>query len=472
MLYTGQMQYQDFFTDLGSGATPIMGVVAADFSNWLAGQTEFVQQFIRSQGFLPKKHAIVVPKTTGAPDFVLWCFEPLEDFWQIAHLAVSLPAGQYALSEALLQSNARPRLDQLCLAWALAQYEFNRYKTKATPKPARQLVWPQAVNQADVLHCLDAAYMVRDLVNTPAEDLSPAMFVQHASKALHDLPVTTQVFEGEELKEMFPMVYAVGRAAHSTPRVMHVRWGNPSHPKLALVGKGVCYDTGGLSLKSSANMFPMKKDMGGAAHALALAKLIMLHNLPLHIDLVLPLAENNIGSYSYRPSDVLTARNGTTVEITNTDAEGRLLLADALSFAQEQQPDLLIDFATLTGAGRVALGPDVPGFFANKSKFISEIMTISEKENDLSWPLPLVAQYRHYLDSHVADISNANTKHAYGGAITAALFLQHFVDEGMPWVHFDLMSANMHSLPGRPEGGDMQGLRAMLVWLKSHFELG
>ena len=312
-------------------------------------------------------------------------------------------------------------------------------------------------------------YRVRDLVNTPAEDMMP----EHLSDAVKTMAgefnaKVAEIVGDALLKKNFPAIHAVGRAASHAPRLIDLRWGKSNHPKLTLVGKGVCFDSGGLDLKPASGMRLMKKDMGGAAHAIGLAHMIMSAGLPVRLRMLVPAVENAVSGNAYRPGDVVTSRKGLSIEIDNTDAEGRVILCDALTEAAAETPDLVIDFATLTGAARVALGTDLPAMFCNHDQVAQGLADSAASVHDPVWRLPLYRPYRELIDSPIADIVNSGGP--YGGAITAALFLQDFVPAATPWVHFDLMAWNLRSRPGRPEGGEAMGLRAILDYLRVRYE--
>lgn len=365
-----------------------------------------------------------------------------------------LPEGVYVFDEHL---QAKEKV-----AWSLAQYQFDRYK-EVTLKP-RVLVLSKA-DEIDVLPEAEAIFMVRDLINTPTNDMGPDVL----SDVLETLAKTHgALFEqwvGDELlHHNFPAIHAVGRGAHVAPRLLSLTWGKKSDPMVVLVGKGVCFDSGGLDIKPASGMRFMKKDMGGAAHVIGLAALIMTHRLPIHLKVLIPAVENAIDGLSYRPGDVLTMRNGLTVEVQNTDAEGRLVLADALVKASEENPELIIDFATLTGAARVALGPDVPVFFSNDDTLSEALLAAGFEVDEPVWRLPLHKPYEAFFKSVVADFANGSEL-PYGGAIVAALFLNHFVKCDIPWIHLDIMAWNIASKPTQPEGGEAMGLRAVARYL-------
>ena len=388
--------------------------------------------------------------------------------WTLGDLAQSLPAQKYALADDLSADEAT----KLCLGWTLGQYRFTRYKrTDANALP--ELDFPDNVDQHYITAAAESTYLVRDLINTPALDMHPEALAAEAQKVAERFNAKCSITASEALADAnYPMIYGVGRAnGHDNaqaPRLVDIRWGKPNAPKVTLVGKGVCFDTGGLNMKSSAGMKLMKKDMGGAAQVLGLAQMIMQLNLPVHLRVLIPAVENSISASATRPSDVLMSRQGTTVEIGNTDAEGRLVLADALTEASSEQPDLLIDCATLTGAARVAVGAELAALFCNDDEIAEALIACGERQDDPLWRLPLHEPYRNMLDSRVADIHNISNA-PYGGAITAALFLREFTAGQSPWIHIDFMAFNMRSRPGRPEGGDAMGMRALFALIKERF---
>ena len=356
---------------------------------------------------------------------------------------------------------------RLLLGWGLGAYRFVRYKPADRPA-ARLLIDPE---DEPVLDEVEAVALCRDLVNTPAGDLLPHD-LEHEARALASAcDMQVAVTTGADLlRENFRVIHAVGRASASEPRLIDLRWGDPAHPRVTLVGKGVCFDSGGLDLKSATGMRWMKKDMGGAAHVLGLARLIATRRLPVALRVLVPAVENAVSSNAYRPGDVLRAYDGTTIEVDNTDAEGRLILCDALALAREEEPQLLVDFATLTGAARVALGTELPAMFATHDAVAHGIFDAGQRCEDPVWRMPLHAPYRNLLDSEVADIVNAPAV-PQGGAITAALFLERFVGD-TPWVHFDIMAWNQRARPGHPVGGEAMGLRALYGYLADRYGPG
>ncbi|BCA94210.1 cytosol aminopeptidase [Legionella antarctica] len=372
----------------------------------------------------------------------------------LANAALSLPPGSYQLQDKLTQEGA--------VAWGLAQYRFVTYK-KYDLQP--RLLVVNGEELPNLIALTQSIYLVRDLINTPASDMGPKQMAETVEQLAKTYKAQFKQWIGNELLiDNFPAIHAVGRASASAPRLLSLTWGDERHPRITLVGKGVCFDSGGLDIKPSSGMRLMKKDMGGAAHVIGLAQWIMMRRLPIRLQVLIPAVENSIGPDSFRPGDVLKMRNGLTVEIDNTDAEGRLVLADALVNACEDHPDLIIDFATLTGAARVALGTEIAAVFSNNDQVAAELTAASSRAGDPIWRLPLFAAYEDLLSSNVADLANSSTS-AYGGAITAGLFLQRFVTPATPWVHFDVMAWNTSSKPGKPEGGEAMALRAVTEYL-------
>ncbi len=382
--------------------------------------------------------------------------------WCMAKLAEVLPEGTYRRAD----GQPGPALH----GWQTAQYRFERYKKPEQPVGPRILLTKEAGRIEGAIAEAKAVCLVRDLVNTPAEDMGPADLEDQVEKLakLHSAKVS--VTRGDALERDYPMVHAVGRAAARShaPRHIHLTWGKESDPVLAIVGKGVCFDSGGLDVKSSAGMLLMKKDMGGAAHAIALSGLIMGAKLPVRLHLLVPAVENAISCNSFRPGDVLKTRKGLTVEIGNTDAEGRLILGDALTRASEEKPDLVIDFATLTGAARVALGPDYPALMTRRDETAQALIEAGKANDDEPWRLPLPEAYREWLNSDIADTNNAHAN-SFAGASVAGLFLDKFVGEGIDWAHFDTFAWRPMPKPGRPKGGDAYGLRAAWHMLKARY---
>jgi leucyl aminopeptidase len=382
--------------------------------------------------------------------------------WCMARLAEALPAGTYRLAG----QQAGPALH----GWQLAQYRYDRYRRDDSPEGPRVLLTGDVARIGDATAEADAVSLVRDLVNAPAEDMGPAALEEQTEQLAKAHGALLKTTRGDALEQDYPMVHAVGRAAarHHAPRLMHLVWGQEEHPVLAIVGKGVCFDSGGLDIKPASGMLLMKKDMGGAAHALALAGMVMRSRLPVRLHLLIPAVENAISGNAFRPSDVLRSRQGLTVEIGNTDAEGRLILADALTRACEEKPDLLIDFATLTGAARVALGPDLPALMTRSDDTAKALADAGLATDDPVWRLPLYKPYAEWLKSPIADLNNA-PGNAYAGASVAGLFLDRFVTENTDWAHFDTFAWRPEAKPGRPKGGDALGLRAAWHMLRGRY---
>lgn len=387
--------------------------------------------------------------------------------WCMAKLAEELPAGTYRR----VGGEPGPALH----GWQTAQYRFDRYRAKSDEKRAerggpRILLTGEPNRIAPALAEARAVALVRDLVNTPAEDMGPAALEAEAERIAKAHGAKVSITRGDALEREFPMVHAVGRAAarQHAPRMIQLEWGKAKSPRLAIVGKGVSFDTGGLDIKPASGMALMKKDMGGAAHALALADLVIGAGLEVHLTCLVPAAENAISGNSFRPGDVLKSRKGISVEIGNTDAEGRLILADALALASEQKPDLVIDFATLTGAARVALGPDLPALFARDDEIADALIAAGREYDDEVWRLPLHEPYGEWLKSPIADTNNAHGN-AFAGASVAALFLDKFVGEDIVWAHLDTFAWRPAARPGRPKGGEALGLRAAFHMLRARY---
>ncbi|MEL6139108.1 MAG: leucyl aminopeptidase family protein [Cyanobacteria bacterium J06628_6] len=409
----------------------------------------------------PGTHCLI-PGSDGALQKVLVGKPDPVDTWTLGKLSRALPVGAYNLADEFEGEIAT----KLCLGWQLGQYRFSRYKqSKDSPLPT--LSCPDNADSTYVQAATEATTLVRDLINTPANDMGPADLEATVRQLANTYSAELTVITGEDLlSQNYPMIHAVGRASNRPPRLIDLRWGDPSHPIVTLVGKGVCFDSGGLNLKPAKGMKMMKKDMGGAAQTIGLAQLIMQMQLPVRLRLMVGAVENSVSSNATRPLDVIPSRKGITVEIGNTDAEGRLVLADALWEAASESPQLLIDCATLTGAARVAVGTELPAVFCNDDATAQALIEAGGRVDDPVWQLPLYEPYRGMLDSSVADLNNISNA-PYGGAITAALFLQTFTQPNTPWIHVDLMAYNLRSLPGRPEGGDAMGMRALFELIRT-----
>ena len=442
-----------------SGAHPLHVVDKAGFAAWRDAQAPAVQAWLSAQRFdgssgTAQSWADGEGAIAGA---VLGIGDAL-DAYSYAHAPLALPAGDWQLVGEL-NDDARQALH---LGWGLGCYRFDRYK-KNTRAPARLV----DTFDAETLDVLAACVRVRDLVNTPTEHMGPGDLEALARDlaATHGASIT--VIAGDDLlAQNYPAIHAVGRASHRAPRIIELSWGDASHPHVAICGKGVCFDTGGLDLKTAVGMRNMKKDMGGAAHALALAELVMARKLPLRLTVLVPAVENAVGPDAFRPGEVVATRTGVSVEIDNTDAEGRMVLCDALARACELKPDLLLDFATLTGAARVALGPDLPVLYANDEALANDWLEAGNTARDPLWRMPLWRPYLRYLTSGIADLANGSAS-TMAGSITAALFLERFVTEGQRWAHVDVYSWNDSDRAGKPAGGEAQGLRACYAMLKA-----
>jgi len=449
--------------DRGQSAHAITLLTADGFDGWLSRQPAATRVLAAAQRFTAKPNShILVPQDDGIA-VVAGVADPAAP-WALAKLAETLPEGSYRLDGAEVGANA--------LGWLLGQYRFTRYR-KAEDAGPRVLLTRDVAHRDEMLRIAAATALVRDLVNTGAGDLGPAELEAQAEALAQAHGATVTVTAGETLARDYPMIHAVGQAAtrDRAPRLIELAWGNPAHPRIAIVGKGVCFDTGGLDIKPSAGMRLMKKDMGGAAHALALAGLVMAARLPVRLHLLIPAVENAVSGASFRPGDVLRTRKGLTVENTNTDAEGRLILGDALTRAGEEKPELILDFATLTGAARVALGPDLPPLFTDDEALAAELLAAGVAEDDPVWRLPLWDGYDDMLKSDIADMVNAPDG-GFAGAITAALFLRRFVPRDTAWAHLDVFAWRPSGKPGRPKGGDAYALRAAYRMLKGRYSGG
>ncbi|WP_310476148.1 leucyl aminopeptidase family protein [Sandarakinorhabdus sp.] len=445
----------------GQAATALTPVTKAGLDGWLGAQSERVRVSVAAQDFKAAADSVVILPGDGAADWsvAVGVAEAAQlGPWALAAAAARLPAGRYALSGDLGQAG---------LGWCLAQHRFGRYR-RLEPKGARVLTTTSLGAISAAASEAEAVALVRDLIDTPASDLGPAELAKAVIDALGPL-AEVRVITGEALIDQnFPAIHAVGRAASQAPRLIEAVWGDAAHPVVAIIGKGITFDSGGLNIKPGSGMALMKKDMGGAAHALALAKLVIQANLRVRLHLIIPAAENAISGNAMRPGDIIATRAGKTVEITNTDAEGRLVLCDAIALAAEKNPALILDFATLTGAARVALGPHLPALFANDDALASELIAAGAAVGDPAWRLPLWAPYDDMLKSSLADMVNS-ADGGFAGAITAALFLEKFVPAGVPWAHFDTFAWNNAARPGRPKGGEALGLRASWALLRSRF---
>ena len=439
-------------------AAPILATDAKRMPKLLASLTPAERRWAEAHGFDGSPHSsCALPDAKGQVARVLVGVRDADDPWALASLPMKLPRGRYELGRGSVNLPA----DKAAFAWDLGSYQFTRYRKGKRKAADLQLNASAAVRES--LEMAQAVRLVRDLVNTPAEDMGPGHLSDVVREQAELFGAEFDEWIGDELlAQNFPAIHAVGRAAAREPRLLEVNWGNERHPRVSIVGKGVCFDTGGLDIKGAEGMRLMKKDMGGAAHAIALARLVMQRELPVRLQLLVPTVENAISGNAFRPGDILRTRKGLTVEIGNTDAEGRLILCDALTYAVESKPKTLIDFATLTGAARVALGPELPVMYANDEILAARLLAASDEVDDPMWRLPLWRNYRRLFDTDVADINNSG-RGGFAGSIVAALFLDYFVPDNIAWAHFDTYAWNDVSRPGRPQGGEAQGLRAALA---------
>ncbi|MFZ0218795.1 MAG: leucyl aminopeptidase family protein [Candidatus Aquirickettsiella sp.] len=451
------------FVQESSRSIPITTILPEQWSTWLTDQTKATQQWLQTINFMAKPGSYsLLPGIAGQLQQVLLIRNDEADFWTFGLLPNILPAGHYqvvGIDNPLL-------MEQIAFAWGLGAYEFTRYKTSI--RPLVQLLISKR-NHAPLKIKLEAIYRVRNLINTPADDMDPAELVENVfqiGKKHH--AIVTQIVGGDLLTTNYPAIYTVGKASCHEPRLVDLRWGDSKHPKITLVGKGVCFDSGGYNLKSSGNMLAMKKDMGGAANAIGLAEMIMAHQLPVRLRLLIPAVENLIAGNAYKPGDIIQTRHGLTVEVGNTDAEGRLVLADALCEADSESPELLIDFATLTGAARGAVGTEISAFFTDDEQLAQDVIQHSHQEQDPVWRLPLYKPYQKLLDSKFANLNNCGSS-PFAGAITAALFLRSFISEETTWLHFDFNAYNVNTRPGRPEGGEAMAILAVFSYLLKRY---
>jgi len=443
-------------------ACPILPLTPDGLEKWLQSAPASQTQWVRRNEFSAEPgQFIVIPDGTGNPNIVLLGEHDEERLWSLAGLPDTLPEGDYRLDSTWTEAEEVRAL----LGWGLACHRFDRYKTKSMPNV--RLVLPDALRQ-EVEVFLEASIQTRDLVNTPAIDLGPAELAESTRALAEQFGARFRLYQGKELETEFPAIHVVGQAASRPPCLACFQWGDENAPTLALVGKGVIFDSGGLNIKPGAGMVLMKKDMGGAAHVLALARIIMGLKLPVNLRVYIPAVENAISGNALRPSDIIRTRNGTSVEIGNTDAEGRVILSDALTLASEEGAERIIDFATLTGAARIALGEDLPPLYARDQGSARSIQDSSFELEDPLWHMPLYKPYKRQIQPALADLSNSGTT-PQGGSLTAALFLDHFVGSDIDWYHLDVYAWNLGDRPGRPAGGEVQGVRAIWGWLQQQY---
>lgn len=451
------------FIDRAPAAVPVAVVAPPEWAAWFKRQPAKARTWLQAASITGKPGDFaMVPDGDGKPSMAVVVRSAKPTMWDYGALATRLPPGDYAL----VGDSAPISITEAAIAFALGSWRFSRYRKPGKPGP--RLVWPSKCDRAEVERVALSMYMARDLITTPANDMGPAELALAARGLARKHRARFSVIVGNELQRRnYPVIHAVGRASTRAPRLIDIVWGRPSAPKVTLIGKGVCFDSGGLDLKPAAGMLNMKKDMGGAATVLAVASMVMAAKLNVRLRVLIPAVENSVSGNAFRPMDIITSRKGTTVEIGNTDAEGRLIMCDALTEAVREEPALVVDVATLTGAARVALGPDLPALFCNDDAAAEALLKSGREREDQLWRMPLWRGYRRFLDSKIADINNAGQT-PFGGAITAALFLQEFVPDSVPWMHIDTMAWNQGQ-PGRPEGGEAMGARALFAMLKERY---
>ena len=450
------------FNSSASGL-PLYPVHSGNLDQWLEDAPGNQRKWLQACGFRAQPGELCsLPDANGELHGYVFGMQNEGWLYQLAALPAKLAADNYRL---VADWQPQQRL-QASLGWGLACYKFDLYCEPAKQMPTLALDEDIATQ---VRQLFSAQSLVRDLINTPTEDMGPVQLADAMHAEADKLGGHVSVVHGEDLlTENFPAIHAVGRASDREPRLLKMEWGEADNPLLVLCGKGVCFDTGGLNLKPAGGMLIMKKDMGGAAHVLALARLVIEQQLAVRLMVLIPAVENSVSGNAYRPGDVIPTRKGLSVEIGNTDAEGRVVLADALAYACEHEPDLVMDFATLTGAARIAMGADLPPVFSNDIDIANDLVAAGERVEDPLWVLPLYQPYNELIKSQIADLSNIG-KTSYGGCITAALFLEHFVTEETDWVHIDTFGWNQTARPGRPVGGEALGLRAAFNFLKKRY---
>ena len=453
---------QHFAAKANPKTISITALTKRTYKKWLEKQSKAAVKWLKSTEFEPGDGKVaLVPARDGSIGRVVLGLGAGGNLWSYAGLPNRLPKGRYAI-----EASEHVDANAAALGWALGCYRFDRYKK---PKRKPTLVWPEGCDREATLRTAQAVALGRDLITTPANDMGPEQLAQAAEELAGRHGAKCKVIVGDALlKNNYPAIHAVGRASARKPRLIDLRWGNPRAKKLTLVGKGVCFDAGGLDLKSAGGMRLMKKDMGGSASVLALASMIMDAKLPVRLRVLIPAVENLVSDNAYRPLDVIETRKGLKVEIGNTDAEGRVVMCDAIADACDEKPDFLLDFATLTGAARVALGTELPALFCNDDGIAEAILAAGEREHDPMWRMPLFESYRRHLDSRVSDINNISSV-GQGGAITAALYLREFLNRGQKWAHIDTMAWNSQGRAGRPVGGDVQGVRAVFAALRERY---
>lgn len=473
----------NFFTTKHSNtATPIIPIIPSSLKAWLKKQPAPFKNWVENSQFTAKSGSFcLVPTSDGKIESILLGIEDKNDFWACGDLPQHLKNETFYFAIDTEKNDLvnnivwnTEELQRFFIAWGLGSYKFSHYKKHDdksffASKTNAKLFVPKSCDYAYLENVVNATFLTRDLINYPAEDLGPVELAKVALDIAKTHHAKCHIIAGDNLlKENYRLIHAVGRASNRPPHFVEFTWGDPRHPRLALVGKGVCFDSGGLHLKPEQHMEGMQQDMAGAANALALAQMIMTAKLPVYLHVALPIVDNVISANAFKPGDIITSRQGKTVEIISTDAEGRLLLVDALHRVAEEKPKLILDFASLTGSSTVALGTEIASMFTEDNALAAAISAATVKEKEYVWHMPLHKNYRHMLDSEIADIRNLSGTR-YGGAITAALFLRDFVPDNIPWIHFDLHSCNVKAQPGRPKGGEALALKGLFAYIKEHF---
>jgi len=460
------MAVEDLYTSMApEDVRDLFLLTAEGQAGWLSDATAAQARWVAETDFQPKADRIcLLPASDGRLTGALAGLgRDTAGLRQGASIATRLPPGTYRLAVDL------DRPEAFAIGWGQGQYCFDRYRSVG--RESRVLVWPDQIDRQQVASAVRADGLIRDLVNTPASDMGPAELEAAALGLAREFGCEWRVVSGEALEEGYPAIHAVGRASDRLPRLVDLRWGDADAPQITLVGKGVCFDTGGLDIKPAAGMRLMKKDMGGAAHVLGLARMIMEAGLPVRLRTLIPAVENSIAGNAYRPGDVIETRKGLTVEIGNTDAEGRMVLCDALALADEESPEILIDMATLTGAARIALGPELPAMYCDDDTAAETLLAHARSVEDPLWRMPLWHPYDCDLSSTVADLNHI-AGGPFAGSIYGALFLKRYVENAGLYVHLDIYSWNAKDRPGRPEGAETQSVRALFAWLASRYRPG